>query len=589
MQVMLSWYSVISERKRNFRGNSMAPGKVYLVGAGPGHPELLTVKAARLLAVSDVIIYDRLIQEEVLALAKPSAERIYMGKTVGLHDSRQDEIHELLARKAREAKVVVRLKGGDPFLFGRGGEEAEYLAERGIPFEVIPGVSSALAAPLSAGIALTHREAASSVAIVTGHEANREESRMNWSALAGIDTVVFLMAVHSVGRIARELMAHGRNPQTPAAIIQMAFWHGEKATVGTLESIAADAEKAHINPPATLVVGEVVRLHEKLGQSERDLRRRADTGSHFDPAPAPDQLLRMAAAGMGSQVLLFALAAGLFEHLAEWRTAQELARRTGLNTTGVAEVLECLVSLGLIEGGAEGYRNLELATRYLLDESPQTLKPALLALAAHLAPATSIGRYVLNGRHNGASPEYFRLQKQSCECLARYTAPFVLDQLDLARSGSTLVVGWGGEAYRELAGQRWPGLAVETRNPFDGEAAVDPAAALPVNGHRYGAIVLSDLLACCERDQFAPALARSASLLAGDGVLILHDSFVSTELPPPPELMLSTFRRHVIEGGSRNWTLARLQAELATLGLRIVRSEPMPAGGRLVVARRARN
>ena len=135
----------------------LQPGKVYIVGAGPGHPELLTLKAAELLRTCDVVVYDRLIQEEVLALAKPSAEKIYMGKPVGRHETRQQEIHELLVRKAREGKVVVRLKGGDPFVFGRGGEEAEYLADHGIPFEVIPGVSSAFAGPLAAGIAVTHR------------------------------------------------------------------------------------------------------------------------------------------------------------------------------------------------------------------------------------------------------------------------------------------------------------------------------------------------------------------------------------------------------------------------------------------------
>ena len=133
-------------------------GKVYLVGAGPGHPELLTIKAANLIKAADVIVYDRLIQEDVLALAKPGAERIYMGKPVGRHDSRQDEINELLVHKAHEGKTVVRLKGGDPFLFGRGGEEAEYLAEHGISFDVIPGISSAFSAPLSAGIPVTHRD-----------------------------------------------------------------------------------------------------------------------------------------------------------------------------------------------------------------------------------------------------------------------------------------------------------------------------------------------------------------------------------------------------------------------------------------------
>lgn len=564
----------------------MAPGKVYLVGAGPGHPELLTVKAARLLAVSDVIIYDRLVQEEILALAKPSSERIYMGATVGRHSSRQVEIHELLVRKAREGKMVIRLKGGDPFLFGRGGEEAEYLAEHDIPFEVIPGVSSALSAPLSAGIAVTHRDVASSLAIVTGHEANRSESRMNWSALAGMDTVVFLMAVHSVERIARELITHGRAPDTPAAMIQMAFWHGERVVSGTLASIAADVERAGIDPPATLVVGEVVKLHEKLNQ-QRDLRRRSDVASHFDPAPAPDQLLRIAAAGTGSQVLLFALAVDLFRHLEEWRTAQELARLLGMNTMGLAEVLECLVSLGLVECGPEGYRNLELASRYLLDDSSQTLKPTLLALAAHLAPVTSIGAYVLNGRNNGATPEFDRLQRQSCECLARYTAPFVLDKLDLAGCGHALLVGWGGEAYRDLAARRWPELTVEVRNPFEPEPVTEPVAVMPSNGTRYGAVVLSDLLTCCERDQFQPALERAAHLLAAGGLLVLHDSFLWPDATPAPEVVLSAFHRHVVHGGSRSWTLARLARELESLGLHILHSELMPGGTQLVTAGRS--
>ena len=180
-------------------------GKVYLVGAGPGHPDLLTIRAAELLKTAEVIVYDRLIQDEVLALAKPSAEKIFMGKPLGRHCSRQDEIHDLLVRKAREGKTVVRLKGGDPFLFGRGGEEAEYLAEHGIPFEVVPGVSSCLSAPLSAGIAVTHRDRASSVAIVTGHQASEHEDRVDWQALSKVDTLVVLMGIHNIGRHHQEV------------------------------------------------------------------------------------------------------------------------------------------------------------------------------------------------------------------------------------------------------------------------------------------------------------------------------------------------------------------------------------------------
>jgi len=561
------------------------PGKVYLVGAGPGHPELLTVKAAKLLEAGDVIVYDRLIQEEVVAMAKPSAERIYMGKTVGRHDSRQPEIHDLLARKAREGKTVIRLKGGDPFLFGRGGEEAEFLAEQGIPFEVVPGVSSALAAPLSAGIAVTHREIASGVAIVTGHEAGREQSRLNWSALAGMDTVVFLMGVHSSGQIARELISHGRDPETPAAMIQMAFWHGEKVVTGTLSTIAFEVQRAGISPPATLVVGEAVKLHDKLKVSQRDLCRRSDASSHFAPAPAPDQLLRLATAGIGSQVLLFALAASLFERLEEWRTLQELAHMLGLNTLGLGEVLECLVSLGLLECGPQGYRNLELASRYLVADSPQSLRPALLEIAASLTPVSSIGRYVLNGRKNGAPPEMPKLHEESCESLARFAAPHVLDKLDLSGCRQALLFGWGGTVYRDLAAERWPQLELEVRNPFQPDLDADPLWALPCGENRYGAVILSGLLPCCERDQFAPALARVAKILKADGLLVLHDSFLCSDSLTPPEVVLSALGRHVLRGGCRNWSLARLRAELLSLGLEVMQTEPVPGGAQLVTAR----
>jgi uroporphyrin-III C-methyltransferase len=560
------------------------PGKVYLVGAGPGHPELLTVKAAKLLETSDVIVYDRLIQEEILAMAKPSAERIYMGKSVGLHESRQDEIHQLLARKAREGKTVVRLKGGDPFLFGRGGEEAEFLADEGIPFEVIPGVSSALAAPASAGIAITHRDAASAVAIVTGHEAARDHSRLNWDALAGMDTLVFLMAVHSVGSIARELMARGRAPETPAAIIQMAFWHGEKVVTGTLASIADDVARAGINPPATLVVGEVVRLREKLRHSARDLCRRADGSSHFAPAPAPDELLRMATAGMGSQVLRFALAASLFDHLEGWLTAQDLARALGVNTLGLAEVLESLVSMGLLECGEQGYRNLELASRYLVEQSPHSLKPALLYQSAHLASLSAVGRYVLNGRQDGAANDLQELDRESCECLARYSAAFVLDKLNLASAGAVLLAGWGATAYRDAVAQRWPGVAFHGCNPFENGRARTPAEAIASAGGSFGAVLLSGLLAGCEREQFRPALERAVAVLRPGGVLILHDSFLPSDTPPPPEMVLSALGRHVLRGGARNWPIARLEAELRSLGLEIQEKQAIPGGTQLILA-----
>jgi uroporphyrinogen III methyltransferase / synthase len=245
------------------QGRSCRPGTVVLVGAGPGDPELLTVRAVRRIREADVVVYDRLIHPGALALAKASAEKIYMGKPQG-HHAQQSEIHALLVVKAREGKVVVRLKGGDPFLFGRGGEEVEYLAEHGIPFEVVPGVSSCLSAPLSAGIAVTHRDASSSVAIVTGHSSDGHEDRVDWEAVARIGTLVFLMGVHNIETIARKLIAAGRAADTPAAMIQMAFCEGERVVTGTLENIAIEVRRAEIESPATLVVGEVVRLRDRL-------------------------------------------------------------------------------------------------------------------------------------------------------------------------------------------------------------------------------------------------------------------------------------------------------------------------------------
>jgi uroporphyrinogen III methyltransferase/synthase len=240
-------------------------GKVILVGAGPGDPDLLTMRAVERIRAADVLVYDRLIHDGVLALAKNSAEKIYMGKEPG-HHTRQDDIHALVVEKARQGKTVVRLKGGDPFLFGRGGEEVEYLAEHGIPFEVVPGVSSCLSAPLSAGIAVTHRESSSSVVIVTGHSADGSEDQVDWEAVARIGTAVFLMGVHNIEAIVRNLLAAGRSPTTPAAMIQMAYSENERVVTGTLESIVAEVRRANIEPPATLVVGEVVRLRERLQQ-----------------------------------------------------------------------------------------------------------------------------------------------------------------------------------------------------------------------------------------------------------------------------------------------------------------------------------
>jgi uroporphyrin-III C-methyltransferase len=555
-------------------------GAVYLVGAGPGDPGLLTLRAAELLKTGDVIVYDRLIQEEVLALAKPSAERIYMGKPLGKHDSRQDEIHQLLLRKSAEGKMVVRLKGGDPFLFGRGGEEAEFLAGHGVPFEVVPGVSSALAAPLSAGIALTHREAASAVAIVTGHEAGDDESRLDWKALSGLDTLVFLMAVSNVGRIAQRLMEHGRAPETPAAMIQMAFWRDETVVAGTLETIAALATQARIRPPATLVVGEVVRLHEKLKQSRHNLRCRPGSGSRFEPAPAPDQLLRLATAGLGSQVLRFALAISLFDNLENWTPASDLVRLLSLNPAGLGEILECLVALGLLESGPQGYRNLELASRYLRDGSPWNLKPALLYQTAAAGRWEALARYALTGQPGEITPAGDpELHRDSCECLARYAAPAAVDKLPLSGRGSLLLVGWGEQAYRDAISQRHPGLEFDARNPFLG-------GQLPEGERTYGIVLLSGLLASRAGGQVDEMLRAAASRLADGGMLALHDTFLPAGGLPPPEVVLGALGRRLDRGGCRNWSIGRLHDALAALGFNSIHSTALPAGSTLVTASR---
>jgi uroporphyrin-III C-methyltransferase len=252
----------------------MQKGKVYLVGAGPGHPDLLTIKAYRLIGEADVIVYDRLIQEACLAHARKDCEKIYAGKAPSCHQSRQSEINEILARKALEGKMVVRLKGGDCLLFSRGGEEAESLAKRGIPFEFVPGVTSALAAPSAFGIPVTHRDISASFCVISGHQ--KEGTTMkpldyDFSALAKIDTLVVLMGVKNLKRISDALMSHGKPKGTPVALIQQAFWPDEKAIFSTLEKVASDAMEKGIEPPACLVIGDVVGEGIRLQQEARDL------------------------------------------------------------------------------------------------------------------------------------------------------------------------------------------------------------------------------------------------------------------------------------------------------------------------------
>lgn len=234
---------------------------VYLVGAGAGDVGLLTLKACEVLKVADVVIYDRLADDALLNLCA-DAKKIYVGKEAGRHTLKQAEINQLLVDEARRNKIVVRLKGGDPFVFGRGGEEALYLRENNLPFEIIPGVTSAIAAPAYAGIPVTHRGIATSFAVVTGHEDPiKPESTIRWEKIAtAVDTLIFLMGVANLPQIVAKLVEHGRSPDTPAALIR---W-GTKPNQETFITTLAEAPNAKILPPAIFIVGEVVKLREQL-------------------------------------------------------------------------------------------------------------------------------------------------------------------------------------------------------------------------------------------------------------------------------------------------------------------------------------
>ncbi|MEW6356240.1 MAG: uroporphyrinogen-III C-methyltransferase [Planctomycetota bacterium] len=244
----------------------MSKGIVYLVGAGPGDPGLITVRGMECLRTADVVIYDYLANPALLREA-PNAEHIYVGKRGGAHVLEQPDINELLIAKAKKGKTVVRLKGGDPFVFGRGGEEALYLSEHGIPFEVVPGITAGVAAPAYAGIPVTHRGCTSSLGLLTGHEdPTKPESDLDWSAVAGMGTLVFYMGVKNLPKVVDQLIKHGRPKDTPVALIQWGTTAKQRTIVGTLDDIVEKTKD--MEPPAVTVVGEVVALRERLNWFE---------------------------------------------------------------------------------------------------------------------------------------------------------------------------------------------------------------------------------------------------------------------------------------------------------------------------------
>ena len=246
-------------------------GTVYLVGAGPGDPGLLTLRGAECIRRADVIVYDRLAHPDLLKHAAESAELTYVGKESAHHVMRQEEINQLLVDRSLAGKTVCRLKGGDPFVFGRGGEEAEACFEAGVPFEIVPGITSAIAGPAYAGIPVTHRSIASSFSVITGHEdPEKVESRIRWEHLAfGTDTLIFLMGVENLPLIVERLLAFGMPPDTAIALVRWATWPQQETLISTLANVVQEVRESEFKAPAVTIVGEVVNLREKLRWYDR--------------------------------------------------------------------------------------------------------------------------------------------------------------------------------------------------------------------------------------------------------------------------------------------------------------------------------
>ncbi len=274
-------YTALERAVEQAPGRTRETGEVYVVGGGPGDPDLLTFRALRLMQQADVVLYDRLIAKEVLDLTRRDAERIYVGKKRDYHTIRQEEIHQLMVRLAKQGKRVLRLKGGDPFIFGRGGEEIDTLAQEGIPFQVVPGITAASGCAAYAGIPLTHRDCAQSCVFVTGH-LQHGSLKLNWDTLVQPQqTVVIYMGLEGLSIICQQLIAHGMAADTPAALVEQGTTVRQRVFIGNLKTLPNIVKAAHAHAPTLVIVGDVVKLHEKLAWfqpvSERQAAAQAQT------------------------------------------------------------------------------------------------------------------------------------------------------------------------------------------------------------------------------------------------------------------------------------------------------------------------
>ncbi len=261
-------YRALEHAVEEAPGAGYETGEVYIVGGGPGDPDLLTFRALRLMQQADIVLYDRLVSKEVLDLTRRDAQQIYVGKRRDYHTVRQDEIHQLMVRLAKEGKRVLRLKGGDPFIFGRGGEEIDTLAEEGVPFQVVPGITAASGCAAYAGIPLTHRDYSQSCVFVTGHLQDGTVN-LNWNALVQPQqTIVFYMALTGLEVLCQELVRHGMSPDMPAALVEHGTTPQQRVFVGDLRTLPGIVTEAQVHAPTLVIVGEVVRLHDKLAWFE---------------------------------------------------------------------------------------------------------------------------------------------------------------------------------------------------------------------------------------------------------------------------------------------------------------------------------